>query len=694
MPVRIESRRGTRKSSSTEHRINFLVAIVFLLATAISLKVFFLQIIKRDYYVARASQLHNSNTKLEPERGKIYLSDKTKDDGLYPLATNKEYIAIFAVPKDLVDKERVIDKIYEFFRAASIEKEIDLLLAKQEIESLSNALSQSQEDPELVRAKQRSLLADPGYQAAKQERRLALIAAKKSEVYADLRARLNRPGDPYELLEKKVEADLAKQFHLSLMSDLWQAAGTNLDELKIENNKIYRLDNQLLTPLVYAGIGYQSEYYRYYTDNELACHVLGYTDNEKTEKNGNIVRHGRYGLEGFFDEELAGQYGTVQGEKGAGGTVIVLDREHRAKKNGDDLVLTIDRSIQFFAAGLAKKAVEAYSADLSTIIIMEPKTGSIIAMASYPGFDPNNYNQVTDSSLLNNPAIFDTYEPGSVFKPITMASALNEGKVTPNTLFNDPGQMMVEGWPKPISNSDFSSKGAHGQTTMTQVLEKSLNTGAIYAMRTIGNQKFADYVRNFGFGEKTGIELEGESKGNIANLTSKKIKEINAATASFGQGVAVTPIQMITAFAVLANGGKLVKPNIVKEIRQADGNILTTPISEAKQVISSQASALITSMLIRVVEDGSAYKNIRMPGYYIAGKTGTAQIADRNAGGWSKLYNHTFLGYAPADDPRYVILVRVAKPRGFEYAESTAVPIARQMNEFILKYWQVPENRH
>ena len=228
---------------------------------------------------------------------------------------------------------------------------------------------------------------------------------------------------------------------------------------------------------------------------------------------------------------------------------------------------------------------------------------------------------------------------------------------------------------------------------MTQVLEKSLNTGAIYAMRTIGKERFAEYVKAFGFGEKTGIELEGESKGSIANLTTKKIKEISAATASFGQGLSATPIQVITGFATLANGGKLVKPNIVKEIRKADGDVLTTPITEPRQVISPEAAAMVTSMLIRVVDDGKSYRTLKMPGYYIAGKTGTAQIYDQRAAAWSSLYNHTFVGYAPADDPKFVILVRVARPRGFEYAESTAVPIARQMNEFILKYWQVPENR-
>jgi cell division protein FtsI/penicillin-binding protein 2 len=685
--------RVSRRTGNKQDRINFLVAVVFLLALALALKVAYLQVIRGDYYTARAASMHKVNTKIEPERGKIYLSDRTKEDGLYPLATNKEYIAIFAVPKDLEDKKRVIDKVYEFFRADSIQKEVDKLLDKQDEESLMQALNQGGRPEAEIRAAHRQLLADYGYQEARKQKRQALIEAKKQEVYNDLEARLSRPNDPYELLEKKVDAELAKQFHLALMSDLWQNAGLDPDELKIENNKIYRTDNGALVPLVYAGIGYQSEYYRYYIDNELACHVLGYTDNEKTEENGVLTRHGRYGLEGFFDEELAGRQGEVQGERGAGGTLIVLDRQHEEKKNGDDLVMTIDRSMQFQAAGLVKKAVEAYSADSATIIVMEPKTGGILAMASYPGFDPNNYNQVKDGALLNNPAIFDAYEPGSVFKPITMAAAINDGKINPSSVYNDPGQMMVEGWPKPIGNSDFSSKGAHGTQNMTQVLEKSLNTGAIYAMRTIGKERFAEYVKAFGFGEKTGIELEGESKGSIANLTTKKIKEISAATASFGQGLSATPIQVITGFATLANGGKLVKPNIVKEIRKADGDVLTTPITEPRQVISPEAAAMVTSMLIRVVDDGKSYRTLKMPGYYIAGKTGTAQIYDQRAAAWSNLYNHTFVGYAPADDPKFVILVRVARPRGFEYAESTAVPIARQMNEFILKYWQVPENR-
>lgn len=692
MPGRIDIRRGGRKIGHAHHRINFLIAMVFLLSLAIGAKMLYLQVFKYDYYLAEASGLHTLNTKIEPERGKIYLTDKSKNDELYPLATNKEYISIFAVPRDLKEPNRVIDKLYEFFKADDLTAEAEKIIAKEEAEKLATAVKANPEDADNIKNAHRAQLADTYYQELRQQRKLSLIEQKKQTWSQDLLVKLTQAGDPYELLQKKVEADLAKQFHLSLISDYWQNGTVKIDDLKIENNKIYQEENGQQTVMDYPGMGYQSEYYRYYLDNSLACHILGYTDNEKVEQDGELGRHGHYGLEGFFDDELFGKYGTVQTEKGAGGVMIVMDRTTDAKKNGDDLVLTIDRSIQYYASSLVEKAVKAYSADSATIIIMEPQTGAIIAMASYPGFDPNNYNLVTDSSLLNNPAIFDAYEPGSVFKPLTMASALNEGKVEPNTTYVDKGQIMIEGWPKPISNSDFSSKGGHGVTTMNQVLEKSLNTGAIWSMKTIGSQTFAEYVINFGFGEKTGIELEGEAKGNIANLKVKKIKEINAATASFGQGISVTPIQMITAFTVLANGGKLVKPNIVKAIRQGDGNVMSTPIMEPKQVISPEASSKITGMLINVVENGSAYRNIRLPGYYIAGKTGTAQISN-NKGWLEGVYNHTFVGFAPADNPRFVILVRVAKPRGFEYAESTAVPTARQMNEFILNYWQVPKNR-
>jgi cell division protein FtsI/penicillin-binding protein 2 len=272
-----------------------------------------------------------------------------------------------------------------------------------------------------------------------------------------------------------------------------------------------------------------------------------------------------------------------------------------------------------------------------------------------------------------------------------MSAALDKGAVKPDTTYNDPGQMMIEGWPKPIKNSDYDSFGAHGKTSMIQVLEKSLNTGSIFAMKSIGPATFADYVKNFGFGVKTGIELEGEAPGNIGSITAKKVRPISAANASFGQGISVTPLQMAMAFGALANGGKLMKPYVVKEVRGGDAKVISQAEPRVlRQVISESTSALITGMLVNVVEKGHS-KRAQVAGYYIAGKTGTAQVAAK--GGYGDKLNHTFVGYAPVDNPRFVILVKLYNPRGFEFAEATAVPMAHQVIEFLLNYWQIAKTR-
>lgn len=688
-------RRGQRKADQADNRINFLFAVIFCLGLAIIAKMAYLQIYQHDFYVAQAANIHESNVKIEPERGKIYLVDNEAESRLYPIATNKEYALIFAVPMELVaadpaDRERLIEKVYQFFKQVELEKEAEQIMLGQEHERLARELVARPDQSELVRQEHKSLLADTMYRELRVQKKQEIIDSKKNIWIDELRTKLSDPKDQYEVLEKKVDLELAKKFHLSLMSDFWESLGIDTDDVVIKSGKVYWTDAEKKENIKFPGVYYQSEYYRFYLDNELACHVLGYADHEKSYQNNNFGRHGHYGLEGFFNTELFGQYGEVKSEKGAGGLMIVLDRESKEKQNGNDLVLTLDRSIQFFVNNALKQAMSAYSAEAVSAMVVDPYTGEIIAMASNPNFDPNNYNLISNPAVLNNPNIFNQYEPGSIFKPITMAIALDQGAVTSNSTFVDSGQIMINGWPKPISNSDFSTKGAHGLTTMSGILEMSLNTGAIYVMRSAGAEVFADYLRRFGFGEKTGIELEGEAKGDISKLTKGKIKEIDAATASFGQGISVTPIQMITAFSALANGGKLIKPHLVREIRYPDGTVMTTPIIEPRRIISQQASADVTAMLVNVAEKGHA-KGARVEGYYVAGKTGTAQIAEK--GGYGAYHNHSFVGFAPADNPRFVVMVKVSKPKGFEYAESTAVPVAHDIIEFILNYWQVPKTR-
>jgi len=282
------------------------------------------------------------------------------------------------------------------------------------------------------------------------------------------------------------------------------------------------------------------------------------------------------------------------------------------------------------------------------------------------------------------------YEPGSVFKTVTMAIAIDQGKVSPSTTYKDEGQIMIKGWHKPIKNSDFSTHGPHGVVDMSAVLDNSLNTGAIFVMNQVGPKVFSDYVKNFGFGEKTGLELGGESPGNISNLLVNKVKDIDAATASFGQGIAVTPLQMIMPYQAIANDGVLMKPHIVKAIIKEGVREETIP-KAVRPVISTRTASTISAMLVNVVEKGHSQK-AAISGYYLGGKTGTAQVAEKGVYSSDK-YIHSFIGIAPIEKPAFVLLTKIDDPQDVQYAEGSAVPLWREIADYMLKYYQVPKTR-
>jgi cell division protein FtsI/penicillin-binding protein 2 len=692
-------------SFNSDNRINLVLAVIFLLCLLMIGRLFYLQVINHDYYTALAASQHEMTAKLMPQRGKIFLQNPNDEENkLYPAATNKDFALIYIVPKDIIDKDKVIESLYYFFKKTAVEKEVDDLLKAQELDRLNQQLTlianytetEKKQAEAQISYEHEQFITDYSYLKIKEERRQEMINDRKQAIVTEYLKAFNKENDPYEEVQKKVDLDVTKQFHLSLLSDDWQSSKVKPESMELKNNQMYIKDVEVKTGkenyalLDYPGVGYIIETGRYYQDDNVGSQLLGFVGY------GDAEPHGSYGLEGFFDNELFGRYGTVTSEHGAGGLMIINNREAQPKQDGDDLVLTIDHSAQYFVCNKIKESVEHYNAESGTIIVMNPKTGALLALCSYPDFDPNNYGEVKDPFLYNNPAIFDEYEPGSVMKPVTMASAVDQGKVTPTTTYFDDGYLMIDGWKKPVKNFDFDTAGGHGITNMIAVLEQSLNTGAVFAMRSIGGQTFADYVKAFGFGDKTGIELEGESSGNVSTIFGKKnrpVAEIYSATASFGQGITVTPLQMITAYAVLANGGELVKPYVVKEIIHADGSTIESRPTVIRRVIESQTAAVLTSMLTRVVE--SQYDKLAaVPGYYVAGKTGTAQIADSKTKGYfENQFNHTYVGFAPSDDARFVVLVRLEKPKGVRYASSSAAPIGGDVMKFLLDYYQVPKTR-
>lgn len=465
-----------------------------------------------------------------------------------------------------------------------------------------------------------------------------------------LENRLDRPEDPYEPIAREV------------------------DDETLEH----------LMALELPGIHFVRESVRLYPEASMSGHVIGFVG---SDEDGN--KAGRYGVEGFFDELLAGKPGTLRSERDIAGRLIAVgDRSIEPAVDGADIVLTIDRTIQFKACTALKTAVAKHGADGGSIIIVEPSTGKIFAMCGAPDFDPNNYSQVESINQFNNPAIFNAYEPGSVFKPFTMAAAVDVGAVTPTTRFEDLGSVLVDGWPKPLGNAEGK---VYGNVDMTQVLEDSINTGMIFTMRQMGQETFVDYMKRFGFGQPTGIELDKEMPGNIASL--EKGAEIYKATATFGQGITVTPLQIVMAYAAMANGGVLKRPLIVDEIRHDDGTVEKRAPQDVMQVMDEKTSRMLGAMLVSVIEHGHG-KRAGVPGYYIGGKTGTAQVARTDGIGYS-LDNTigSFAGFGPVENPKFAMVVRIDNPQGVVWAESTAAPLFGEMAQFLLQYFEVPPVR-
>ncbi|MEK7167604.1 MAG: penicillin-binding protein 2, partial [Patescibacteria group bacterium] len=355
----------------------------------------------------------------------------------------------------------------------------------------------------------------------------------------------------------------------------------------------------------------------------------------------------------------------------------------KEKVDGSDLILTLDRAIQFKACQAIADGVKKYEAEAGAAIVINPKTGGILAMCGAPDYDPDDYGNVEDISIYNNTGIFQAYEPGSIFKPITMAAALDLGKLEPETTYEDPG--FVQYGPYKIKN--FADK-VYGKSTMVEVLDNSINTGAIFAMNQIGKQAFTQYVKDFGFGKSTGIELDTESPGVVSNLDLKG--DIYAATASFGQGIMATPLQMVRAYSVFANAGKMVKPYIVSQIISPEGEVESFSPQEAGQIVSPKTAMVLGGMLVSVVENGHA-KRAAVSGYRVAGKTGTAQVAS-SYGGYSGNVNVSFVGYAPFSDPKFAMIVVFYKPKNSQEAAISSAPVFADIAKFILQYYNVPHD--
>lgn len=567
---------GKNKKSISRNDLLIIATIIF--AIIIVFRLFNIQVIKHNYFLALASDQQKMYEELVPERGRIYIEDRfTKN--LYPLAINKRLNLVYAIPKQIKDTEKVASALEE------------------------------------------------------------ILEIPKEEILE----KISKQDDLYESIKRRVTDD------------------------KIEEIKNRDLE----------GIRFQPEDWRFYPDGDFASHVLGFVGYVGDEKRG------RYGIEGYYNDLLSGKAGYLSTEKDPTGRFISIGDEvlNRAR-DGDDLVLTLDRYIQFKVEKKLKEGVEKFGAESGTVIVMQPYTGEIIAMANYPNFDLNKYSEVEDIRVFSNSAIYNLYEPGSVFKPIIMTSALDLGLVSPDTTMVDNGAIEVDEFT--IRNSDGTSSG---EVTMTEILEKSINVGMVKVGQKMGAKNIYKYIDKFGFNDLSGVDLDVEVPASITDYESWS--DADQATITFGQGLATTPMRLVTATAAIANGGKLIQPHVVKKIIRANGDEEVIGTKEAGEVISPSVAATASAMMVSVVENGHG-TTAKINGYKIAGKTGTAQVPNQDKPGYDPNKKiATFIGFGPVEDPHFVMLVKFDNPGGNVWGATTAAPVFKEIAEEILRYYQI-----
>ena len=405
------------------------------------------------------------------------------------------------------------------------------------------------------------------------------------------------------------------------------------------------------------GVVVDSEPARFYPSGKIASHLLGFVGPTKNS----VTENGHYGVEEFYNSVLSPKSDPSS------------DAQSPQGEAGADLSLTIDLGIQIESEKILSGLMETYKAAEGTILIADPGTGKILAMASAPNFDINEYQKYPLATFIN-PATQHTYEPGSVFKVLTMAAGIDAGKITPQTTYIDTGQLKISG--RTIQNFDFKTFGPHGKLTMTNVVEQSLNTGAVFVEQQLGRDAFLRYLKKFGVDEKTGIDLPAEEKGSLRRLNPKE-QDIAFATASYGQGVSVTPIELLSAVSAIANGGNLMRPYV---------NAALEP-KLIRRVVTEKTARDVAGMMISAVNKAEVGK---VNGYNIAGKSGTAYVPDFKKGGYTNDVVNTYVGFGPVSNPKFIILVKLDKPIGAPLAGVSVVPAFRNLAQFIINYYSLP----
>jgi cell division protein FtsI/penicillin-binding protein 2 len=470
------------------------------------------------------------------------------------------------------------------------------------------------------------------------------LPLNKEEIFK----RLNKPDDPYEPLVNRIEDE-------NLVNTI---KGLNL-----------------------KGIYFKEERFRYYPFNNLLSQTIGFVS-EAEDK----VLKGRYGLEAYYEEVLRGNSGEFSGIRDALGRLVrSLFSKEKGVSDGANLILTIDKNVQFATEEALINLIKGRKASKGSIIVMEAKTGKILALANWPDFNLNEFSKVKDYSVYKNYAVSEIYEPGSVIKPLTMACGIELKKVTPDTTYDDKGYYEVGGYTIRNYRNEVYGKNV----TMWRVLERSINTGAIFVANQVGIENLRQCFKKFGLTEKTGIDLPSEITGDLSNLEYPKANATHLATASYGEGITVTPIGLLRAYSAFVNNGKIVTPYLVEAIEDTNGVYHSIDQPEPKEAISEETAQTLSAMLVSVIENGFG-GNAKIKGYSLGGKTGTAFIPIFGKGGYSEDEIHSFVGFFPASNPKFLILVKMDRPQQGEGAASHTVTLAfKEVEQFLINYYNI-----
>lgn len=481
---------------------------------------------------------------------------------------------------------------------------------------------------------------------------------------------ISEPADVYNKLSFVLDVD--EETFLTR----FEKSGSHYAEVE---KKINQETADKINSLKIKGVAVDKERWRFYPGKNLASNVVGFMG-WKDE-----IYKGQYGLERQYDDLL-----NRDTDKNYENFFVEIFSGIGSAFKGQDkdgsIVTTIEPTVQSFVEKELQETQEKWNSKIIGAIVMDPSTGEIIAMATSPSFDLNNFKEVEDLSIFNNPLVEDVYEMGSIVKPLTMAIGLETKAVTAKTQYEDRGSLTMNGFT--IYNYD---KKARGVVTMQDVLNKSLNTGVAFVVNKVGNQTFADYLKKL-IGEKTNIDLPNEAHPLIENL--KNNRDIEYVSASYGQGIAMSPISITRALATLGNGGYLVTPHIVSEIKYENGEVKKTKVEKGERIFSQDTSEEISRMLTHVVDDALAGGEVALPNHSIAAKTGTAQIAVKGGKGYYEdRFLHSFFGYFPSFNPRFIVFMYHTEPHGADYSSQTLTEPFMDITKFLINYYDIPPDR-